>query len=275
MAGGGDQGEERSGGGRDEAEQEERTDGWMATYADMVTLLMTFFVLMFAISNVDTQKASLLFAALSRDGLTADQFQTIVDRYGEMDPSDDPFAERFPFPQNEDSPTTPTVEEGNPELDALYSMFSRYIYHEGLGEYISLIYNGEFLHFTLASDILFHSGSAEVLPPMVDTAIDLARMLMQTQNYERPFEIVVAGHTDNAPIATIRYPTNWHLSVDRAVNFMWILLHESDLNPAYFSARGFGEDRPLFPNDSSENMRRNRRVEVMVSRLRDQETVPR
>ena len=74
-----DRNNERAGGGGEEPE--ERTDGWMTSYADMVTLLMTFFVLMFALSNADTEKATLFMAALSRDGLTAEQFMDIQDRF--------------------------------------------------------------------------------------------------------------------------------------------------------------------------------------------------
>ena len=76
-----DRGNERAGGG--DGEQEERTDGWMATYADMVTLLMTFFVLMFALSNVDNAKMEMFMAAMSRDGLTAEQFWEIQDKYAD------------------------------------------------------------------------------------------------------------------------------------------------------------------------------------------------
>jgi len=91
-----DRGNERSGGG--EQEEEARTDGWMTTYSDMVTLLLTFFVLMFALSNVDNERVEMFFAALSRDGLSAEQFMEIQARH-DIDFSDGSEWDEFlPYP---------------------------------------------------------------------------------------------------------------------------------------------------------------------------------
>jgi chemotaxis protein MotB len=118
---------------------------------------------------------------------------------------------------------------------------------------------------TLANDIWFDSGRAEITPVMRETATEIAHLLAQTFNKEKPFEIVVAGHTDNVPINTVRYPSNWHLSKDRAVNFLEVLISESKLDPYYFYARACGQERPIASNDTVEGRQRNRRVEVMIS----------
>jgi len=267
MAGKDGQQEERSSAAA-ETEPEERTDGWMTTYADMVTLLMTFFVLMFAISNVDTQKASLLFAALSRDGLTAEQFIEIQDTFGA--PSDDYYADRFPdFPVGPDEDAK-LPSYGNEELDNLFMLLEKYIDENGLGERLSVQFNGEFLMLTLANDIWFESGRAEITAEMKESAVVIAKLLGQTFNTNKPFEIVVAGHTDNVPINTVRYPSNWHVSKDRAVNFLEVLIFESDIDPFYFQARACGEERPIASNDTAEGRQRNRRVEVMISLAREE-----
>jgi len=242
-------------------EPEERTDGWMTTYADMVTLLMTFFVLMFAISNVDQQKALLFFAGMSRDGLSYEQYIEIVDRFGTQ-PDDDPDADLIPTP-------SPGDIGSNEELAALYGMFKSYVESEGLGDSIAVVFNGDFLMLTLSSDILFDSASAIVKPEMREIGVTLAEMLRDLHNEERPFEIVVAGHTDNVPINTVRYPSNWHVSVDRALNFLEILIFESGLEQGFFYARGCGEERPVDTNDTPEGRQKNRRVEVMVSLERE------
>jgi len=258
----------RSGGG--EAEPEERTDGWMATYADMVTLLMTFFVLLFAISNVDNEKAAMLFAALSKEGLTAEQFLEIQENF---DPSQNPDDTRFPRPSKDSGKKE---EEGgddlpfsNPDLEHLFNLVEDYISDNGLGDRISLQFNGEFLMLTLANDIWFESGRAEITPQLRESASVIASLLAETFNEEKPFEIVVAGHTDNVPIHTARYPSNWHLSKDRAVNFLDVLLSASDLDPYYFYARACGQERPIASNDTADGRQRNRRVEVMISLARE------
>ena len=271
MAGGGDRGDDR-GGRMSEQEPEERTDGWMATYSDMVTLLLTFFVLMFAISNVDQQKFELFFAGLRPEGLSAEEFLDIVERFG---PGEDPDYIDFPYPYDPDGdrdggddrqdPDGGEGEVGNPELTALYELLDGYISTAGIGEHIQLVFDGEYLLMTLRNDILFESARAEVLPDMRYIAEVIARLIAGTHNPENPFEIVVTGHTDNRPIATNEFPSNWHVSVRRAVNFAEILIEESGIDPYYFQARGASEYRPIATNDTPEGRQLNRRVEVQVT----------
>jgi len=267
-------GNEVGGGSRSnqDSEQEERTDGWMATYSDMVTLLLTFFVLMFAISNVDAQKFALFAAGMSRGGMTEERFGTIMDLYGDI--GDTQMGED----EDEDITDEPGSQEPS-ELDILAALITSYINENGLWDIINLVYNGDFLLFTLASDIWFATGSAVITEEMREYAEVLGALLADTQNDDRPFEIVVAGHTDNVPISTAFYRSNWYLSMDRAANFISILINESRLNEGYFSARGYGDTRPVNPNadnDLPENRSLNRRVEVMISMLRETESsIPR
>jgi len=253
----GDEGQEEqraSSSNRGEEEQEERTDLWMATYSDMVTLLLTFFVLMFAISNVDKSKFALISAGLSRGGLSAEQFGTILDMYGSFGVEQSP----------EEEPSAVTSDE----LEQLYTRIIEYIDSRGLGDSISLVYNGEYILLTLANDIWFASGSADITRHMVENATMLATLLAETQSDDRPFEVVVAGHTDNIPINSVRYPSNWELSVARATNFLRILISESELDPTFFTVRGCGEERPIADNATPEGRQLNRRVEVLISTLR-------
>jgi chemotaxis protein MotB len=235
----------------------------MTTYADMVTLLMTFFVLMFAISNVDQQKAMLFFAGLTRDGLSYDQYVSIVERFG-TENEDDPFGELIPTPDPNQSA------DGNPELSALHEMFEQYIDDEGLGDHVTLVFNGEFLMLTLESDILFDTASAYVKPEMREVGVKLAQMLRDLQNDDKPFEIVVAGHTDNVPMNSPRFPSNWHLGNGRAASFVELLIAESELQPWYFYTTSGGEYRPIASNDTPEGRQQNRRVEVMISLAREE-----
>lgn len=267
-----DRGNERSGGGGgEEAEAEEKTDGWMATYSDMVTLLLTFFVLMVAMSATDSAKLEMFLLAMSRDGITAEQFWEIQDKYNFEDVELDSWDDMWPLPGQEDEEDPD--KGGNEALENLAEGMQEYIDQEELGEVIELTFNGEFLLMTLAGDILFDSGVAYLSDDARANASIIANMLAATFVTEDPFEVVVAGHTDNVPINTPQYPSNWHLSRDRSINFLWEMLSEipedSELDPGYFYARACGEYRPVATNSTSEGRAKNRRVEVMVSLARD------
>ena len=264
-----DRGNERAGGG--DGEQEERTDGWMATYADMVTLLLTFFVLMFALSNVDNEKAELFLFAMSRDGITADQFMEIQQRYNldELDGSE--WDDMFPSPGMEDDEGNedPGAEAARKALEDLYMAINLYIEGEGLEADLTLTFNGDNLLLTLSNDVWFAPGRAEIPEEMQERAEDIARLLAANFLVSVPFEIIVAGHTDNRPMTMpniLEYPTNWHLSNARATNFLEILLDASEIKPWHFYTRACGEWRPIASNDTEEGRRANRRVEIMIQR---------
>ena len=113
------------------------------------------------------------------------------------------------------------------------------------------------------SDLLFKSGSADV----VESAKQGIAMLAEIMNSEQAsqFHMVIAGHTDSDPIKHSRHlhKTNWHLSAHRAISVLELMVKEG-ISPKRLSARGFGEQRPLKPNDTKENKKVNRRVEIYV-----------
>ena len=268
-----DRGNERAGGG--DSEQEERTDGWMATYADMVTLLLTFFVLMFALSNVDNEKAEMFLFAMSRGGITAEQFLEIRERYELDDLYGGEWDEEFPAPGHQgddgvwDDPEDEGETEGERALRELAEAIQLWIDDEGFGEELSVSFNGDFLMLTVSNDITFNSGQAVVLPEMIERAEVIGHLLAANFTVAEPFEIVVAGHTDDVPMRSPAYASNWHLSFARAQNFMELILLYSELEPWHFYARAAGEYRPIRPNDTPEGRQANRRVEVMISRTRE------
>jgi len=264
-----DRGNERAGGG--DGEQEERTDGWMATYADMVTLLLTFFVLMFALSNVDNEKAELFLFAMSRDGITAEQFMEIRERYSldELDGSE--WDDMFPSP-----PWSEPGEDGQDgESDAdialkeLHDAIQSWILRGSLEHELAVSFNGDYLMITLVNDVWFDPGRADIKPEMRDIAFIIGELLSENFLVAEPFEIIVAGHTDNVPMTSPAFPTNWHLSNARALNFQEILMESSEIEPWHFYTRGCGEFRPIASNDTEEGRQANRRVEVMISKARE------
>lgn len=254
---------ERSGGG--EAEQEERTDGWMTTYSDMVTLLLTFFVLMFALSNIDNERVEMFLFAMSRDGLTAEQFMEIRERF-EIDETDgSEWDEMMPYPPPGQHDEWTIESEGHRALRALAGQISDYVEREGLGDDVLVTFSGDALLLTLANDILFAPGRADITEEMATSADIIGRLLAEHFNPRDPFEIVVAGHTDNVPQDSPEFPSNWHLSNGRAMAVLTLLLESSGIPSPYFYMRGCGEYRPIASNDTAEGRRQNRRVEIMIS----------
>ncbi|MDI3412396.1 OmpA family protein [Bacillus sonorensis] len=79
-----------------------------------------------------------------------------------------------------------------------------------------------------------------------------------------PRNIVISGHTDNVPIRNSQFKSNWHLSVMRAVNFMGLLIENPKLDAKVFSAKGYGEYKPIASNKTEEGRRKNRRVEILI-----------
>jgi chemotaxis protein MotB len=148
------------------------------------------------------------------------------------------------------------------DLEKLKKQIDQYIASHGLSAELETKLNQSQLMITISDNALFSSGSAEVKPESKELANAISAML---QNYT-DYEIVVSGHTDNQPIATSEFKSNWDLSSSRAIRFMDILLQNNKLKPERFSAIGYGEYRPVATNDTAEGRSKNRRVEVSILR---------
>ena len=121
----------------------------------------------------------------------------------------------------------------------------------------------EGLLITIRDSILFESGKATIKPEYSDLAKDIGSLL----KFEQPRQIVVTGHTDNVPINSAEFPSNWELSMMRAINFLKILIDTNRLDPQLFSVKGYGDNKPVASNDTAEGRSKNRRVEVLIQPL--------
>jgi len=117
------------------------------------------------------------------------------------------------------------------------------------------------LRMVLTGDLLFDSGRATLLPTAQGELRQIARLLAGTK-----YRITVVGHTDNRPIKSEIFPSNWELSAARAATVARFLIEETGLPAARFQVSGFAGEQPLAANDSAEGRARNRRVEIVVSR---------
>ncbi|HZG78353.1 MAG TPA: OmpA family protein, partial [Paenibacillus sp.] len=103
---------------------------------------------------------------------------------------------------------------------------------------------------------------AQLKPESRELAVTISELLEQYPNYE----VVVSGHTDNVPIKTSQFPSNFHLSAERALSFMAVLLENPGVGQERFSSVGYSEYKPVASNDTAEGRAQNRRVEVSIVR---------
>jgi chemotaxis protein MotB len=260
-------------------EEEHMSESWLIPYADILTLLLALFVILFAMSSVNAQKFSVLSRAFNEmftGGTGILQFDTPVpsgntggpnvqksDQKKDQMPQKGTTKNQQQQNQNEQEKQDQAKQE---DLLKLQSKLNSYISEDNLGSDLSTAITSEGLLVTIRNDILFNSGSADVQPQDLNTAREIAKLLTT----DPPRNIIISGHTDNVPIKNARFASNWELSVMRAVNFMRIIMDYSQLDPKYFSAKGFGEYQPVAPNDTVEGRAKNRRVEILISPKLDQ-----
>ena len=137
---------------------------------------------------------------------------------------------------------------------------------EKLKKDFSIRWNQKRLVLVLGERIAFNVGDADLLPDFRPTLKRIAEFI----SLQKGYKVAVAGHTDDAPISTIQFPTNWELSAIRAVNVAkFMILH--GVNPHRISIEGYSEYRPLLPNTTSHNRHANRRVEITLIKERENE----
>src|SRR5690606_26199871 len=230
---------------RDESEEVGTSaPGWMVTYGDMVTLILVFFVMLFALSSLDMQRFQSLISALQSSWGILDHGRSVRPQ----DPLD--MAALEPIVSIESIfPTTQMLEMAQ-ELEA----FIRENQLEGQLD-VQIQERGVVVRF--ADHVLFDLGRADLKPESRQILDRVAESLIQWPN-----QIRVEGHTDNWPIRTERFPSNWELSTARATTVLRYLVEERGLDPTRMAAVGYGEYRPLRPNDTPENRAVNRRVDI-------------
>lgn len=233
--------------------EEEASEAWLLPYSDLMTLLLALFISLYAISQTDQTKlqqmAQAFTAAFNMGG------PSFFDKAG---PSNSMQREII---SAEDQGNAAYIQE-NQQLQDLQAQLEQYIKENNLEEELSTELQEEGLMIRIREKALFPSGSADLVPESQRIGPIVAGLLAQV-----PERVLISGHTDTDPISTAQFPSNWELSSVRAMTFMKYLLSiNQNLNPARFSAIGYGEYRPIAMNDSSENKQKNRRVEILIAR---------
>ncbi|SHM10821.1 chemotaxis protein MotB [Caldanaerovirga acetigignens] len=217
---------------------------WMTTYGDLITQILIFFVLLFALSNVDAKKFDLAITSVQGSLGILESGKSLI--RGE-------FVEEGIAGEN-----LFTGEQQERELRKLGDQILEIIEASGYkGVTVSIDERGLAVRFMEGA--LFDSGKADLKSEAIRLLDKIAPVLKQSQ---RP--IRVEGHTDNVPIHTKEFPSNWELSTARAVNVLRYLVEKHEIPPQIISAAGYGEYHPIVPNDTAQNRSRNRRVEIII-----------
>lgn len=241
--------------------EEHIDESWLIPYADLLTLLLALFIVLFSMSSLDAKKYEQMSQAFS---MAFSSGTGVLENIG-ITPTlvpGSPSQTQTSGSQTEQNERQAQMKQEQEDMEELKRQLDQYIEDNNLTTQLNTQLNHSHLMITISDNTLFDSGSAEVKTVARDMAMSISSMLQQYPGYE----IVVAGHTDNLPINNWQYRSNWDLSADRAINFMKVLLENAGLDPKGFSAVGFGEYRPVDTNDSVEGRAKNRRVEVSILR---------
>lgn len=240
---------------RKKPEGKKGLDEWMGTYGDMVTLLLCFFVLLFATSSIDVAKFQQIAASFSKDNISIMQntSQGLMDAMGNG-------IIQMPEVKGDAEKENEEMRESQEELSRMSSDFKSYFADKNLEDKIEVEQTEQYLTLNFKDGILYDSGKAELKPEALSVLEMVANELIKYPEND----IKIEGHTDNRPINTAKYPNNWYLSAARAISVATYFIDVKNFSPSRISTEGFGEYRPKVPNDTPENRSINRRVEIKI-----------
>ena len=238
---------------RGKKHEEEASEAWLLPYSDLMTLLLALFIALFAISQTDQTKLQALAQAFTAAfNIGGPSF---------FEGAGPNMSMQREMMSSEDAGNDAYIQE-NQSLENLKEQLDNYIEQNQLQDELSTQMEEEGLMIRIKEKALFPSGSADLVEESQRIGPIVAGLLAAV-----PERVLISGHTDTDPISTAQFPSNWELSSVRAMTFMKFLLSiNANLNPARFSAIGYGEYRPIAPNDTAENKQKNRRVEILIAR---------
>ena len=214
---------------------DDNPERWLLSYADLVTLLLAFFIVMYSMSRLDAQKFNQMTEAFG-DILHGRDAMLIADAAG-----------------------VPPDAASQRQFGMLALHLKESLRQHSLEEQIETRLDGRGMMIRVLESAAFDPGSAQLKRQMFPILDLIARELKELPNHLR-----VEGHTDNTPISTVEFPSNWELSTARATGVVRYLVEELNFDPARVSALGFSEYHPVADNATLEGRMRNRRVDIIV-----------
>ena len=227
-------------------EEEPEGDGreWLLTYADMVTLLLTFFVMLLSISSMDNERFDKIMTSIQ---YTLGASVAPGGQLGRIDV--------HALRQRNLSQMTGTEDE--PLLQDIRQMIKK----KNLEDSVQAIKQGDKIILRVKGRLLFLSGSTQFDKRAAGVLSEVARLIKRYPNYR----LDIQGHTDSRPIHNDKFASNWELSALRATAVLRYLIKQG-VSPRRLTATGYADTDPLVPNTSPENMAKNRRVEFVLEK---------
>ncbi|HEX4758383.1 MAG TPA: flagellar motor protein MotB [Terracidiphilus sp.] len=234
-------------------------DRWLVSYADFITLLFGLFVVLFAFAKADQKKqqqvTQSIDSAFRSLGIFPDALRKQRGQYSASDATETP-AIPMNIVMGEDVLAPARVKD---DLDHIQRELQQTLSNQVATHTVSIQMGRDGLVISLREAGFFASGSATPKPQTVDTLRQIAAALSRT-----PYDLRIEGHTDNIPIHTAEFDSNWELSTTRGTNIARLLLNLNAMPPDRISAAGYAEFHPVAGNDSAEGRAKNRRVDLVV-----------
>jgi chemotaxis protein MotB len=232
--------------------EKDESKRWLETFSDLMSLLLVFFILLFAFGQADLARFQLLSSSLRA------AFNGMAIFSGGMGMGDGFDAAGL------SEPGTNVINFGSlPERTYDYVKISttltEYAQEKGLSESIAVNVGKEGIYISLSSALLFPSGSTELGEEGRKTLDAVAKLLNEVPN-----RIRIEAHTDDTSTSSPIYPTNWELSSARAVSVVRYLQGAGEVDPIRLAAVGLAEYHPLYPNDTPEHRALNRRADILI-----------
>ena len=237
-------------------EEPESTERWLLTYADLITLLLGLFVILYAMSKIDQGKYQEVAIALSQTF----GGKTILSGQGGITP--------MPASSSQDGTDNNDQASSGSEQNELSEQIKKTLEQYIQSSKVSVIGSSEGLTIHLLETLLFETGSDQIKPEARKVLDKLSNLIINLPN-----NIKVEGHTDNVPISTLQFPSNWHLSIARSLKTAYYMIQKG-VNPQKISIVGNSEYKPLNPNDTPEKRAKNRRVDIVIMKLEKNPTPP-
>ena len=239
VAGGGGRGESRLHKKGDEKLESAGMMRWLLTYADMITLLLALFIILFSISTINKVK----YQALVHDVSGGFNSEYAINN-----------------PPNGGQTGEKTGQSGDANLQKVQQKIAAYVKQQHLEQNVQTRIDRRGLVITILSDkAQYDSGSADLKPFLLPLLDQLKAPLAKTHN-----DIRVEGNTDNVPIANGEFASNWDLSAARATGVTRYLIDHDGILPTRISLAGYAEYRPAHPNDTESDRQLNRRVDIVI-----------
>lgn len=235
--------------------------GWLVTYADLMTLLLTFFILLFSISSMNLEKFKQALAAIQvslGEARPPVHLLEIIDEKAET--------VRLSNTRSDSKAKTAGQKIALENLIGLksrdiYRDVQHFIHKRDAGDHIVVSMEGSKVVIRVTGQVLFESGIAILHPEASPILDDITKIVKHYPEYRLRIE----GHSDDIPISTPQFPSNWELSAVRATTVLRYLI-DKGVDPHRLTATGYGSLLPLVPNTTEANRSRNRRVEFVLEK---------